>query len=129
MQAILAKYKSADFEYGTLDCCLFVADVILQRTGIDYATQWRGRYRSEFGALRMIAEHRDMHGIACAAFGNMHPIWAVKKGDPVLLNPEMVEHDSIHEGLGVFDGDKIVYMAEVGLMDAPVLAGIGCWHV
>ena len=129
MQTILDKYKSACFEYGTLDCCLFVADVIKDMTGIDYAAQWRGRYRSEFGALRMIAEHKDMRGIACTAFGKMHPVWAVKKGDPVLLNPQLVEHDSIHEGLGIFDGDQIVYMAEKGQMKAPVLAGVGCWHV
>ena len=129
MQDILDKYKASEFKYGTLDCCLFVANVIKDMTGIDYAVQWRGRYRSEFGALRMIAEHKDMHGIACAAFGKMRPVWSVRKGDPVLLNPELVEHDTIHEGLGIFDGDKIFYMAEIGLMDAPILAGRGCWHV
>ena len=33
--------------WGTDDCCLFVADIIAEGTGIDPAEPWRGKYTSE----------------------------------------------------------------------------------
>ncbi len=126
---VLTKYHDAEFRYGALDCGLFVASVLRDWTGKDFGKPWRGRYCSEFGARRMVAEHKDMAGLASAAFGPMKPIWTARPGSPVLLNPEMVKDDSIGEALGIFDGSQVHCLTDKGLMSVPILAGRACWHV
>ena len=42
------------FNWGSNDCCLFAADAVQVMTGHDYASAFRGRYRSEFGAARAL---------------------------------------------------------------------------
>lgn len=129
VNAALQKYADAEFSYGRLDCCLFVANVIQDVTGIDYAEKWRGRYSTELGALRVIAEYGSLVALASSAFGQLKPFWSAKKGDPVLLSQAIVEQDGVGEALGVFDGDVIVYLTESGLAEAPISAARGCWNV
>ena len=125
----LDKYESAVFNYGTLDCCLFVCDVIKDHTGIDYAARWRGTYKTELGAFRLVRDAGGFQPLMCQAFGNMRPVWSVKELSPVLLSPEAVEHDSVGYGLGVWDGSNVVALSECGLMRLPLLAGRGCWNI
>lgn len=129
MDRILARYKDAEFRYGKLDCCLFVADVIKQLTGKDFAEPWRGKYTTEAGARRMIAEHGNMAGIASSAFGEMLPMSNVRDGSPVLIGPPFVEHDSISEALGICHQSRIYYLTEKGLASVSLLFGRGCWSV
>lgn len=125
----LERYQGAGFRYGVLDCCLFVANVLRDLVGKDYAAPWRDRYSTEFGARRIVATHNGLAGLAGTVFGKMKPIWAARPGSPVMLNPGMVEQDCIGEALGIFDGDQIVYLTDGGLQKAPITAGTGCWHV
>jgi len=125
----LEKYETVEFAWGEMDCCLFVADVIRDMTGHDYAASWRGRYGSETGALRMIAEYGSLVALASSVFGEIKPFWAVRAGDPVLLSRGVVEQDRINQALGIFDGDQIAYLTDCGLDRAPVTAAVGCWHV
>lgn len=130
LQNALEQYRDAEFNYGTLDCCLFVLNVVRDFTGIDYAEPWRGRYSSERGALKIIMGYGGMSGLVSAVLGRMiRPIWSVKPGDPVLIGYPLVEQDSIGGGLGIYDGSTLVYLTEKGLATAPVLWGKGCWHV
>lgn len=125
----LEQYKDTEFKYGTLDCCLFVANVIRDVTGKDYAAQWRGRYDSEFGALRMVAEHKDLKGLASYAFGNLMPMTDAVDGNPAIIGPPFCEHDSIGAALGICRGNDIVYLTEKGLAWIPKLFGRGCFNV
>lgn len=125
----LSKYQDAVFKYGTLDCCLFVCDVIKDQTGKDLAARWRNSYHSETGALRLIARAGSLENLLCQAFGEMKPIWSVKPGNPVLIDPSCFESDSIHAGIGIFDGRKIIALTERGIIELPVLAGRRCWNV
>ena len=125
----IEQYEGVAFSYGEIDCCLFVCNVIRDVTGIDYGAPWRGRYSTELGAAKQVKRHRNMAGIASAAFGKLRPIWSVKAGDPVLLAPEQVERDSIGEGLGIYDGTDLVMMTEKGLHRAKIMSGLGCWNV
>ncbi len=125
---VLKNYQDAEFSYGRLDCCLFVANVIRELTGKDPAAPWRGSYKSELEALMILAEYGGLAALAGAVFGRLRPAWEVTPGDPVLLDPVILESDSINAGLGIFDGDQVVYLTDQGLARASILAARGCWH-
>lgn len=129
LKEILAGYREAEFRYGVLDCCLFVVNVLREWKGVDYGKAWRGRYTNEFGAARIVHESGGMAGLGCALFGEIHPFWAAREGSPVLLNRNCVEADLVGESLGIFDGDVIHCLTDQGLIQAPITAAMGCWHV
>lgn len=125
----LEKYKAAEFKYGQLDCCLFVCDIIRDMSGVDLAANWRGKYKGQLGAFRLIRDAGGFDQLMSQAFGPVKPIWSVKKGDPVLLHPACLENDGITAGLGIFDGDRIVALSGCGIIYLPVTAGRGCFNV
>lgn len=57
----LADYIAAtEFEphaWGSHDCALDAADAVQTMTGVDFAAEFRGRYRSAAGAVRALREH------------------------------------------------------------------------
>ena len=125
----LEKYNDAEFKYGSMDCCLFVCDVIKDATGKDLAAKWRGTYKTELGAFRLIHDAGGFVPLMSQAFGKVHPFWSVKKGDPVLLNAQMVDQDCIGAGLGIYDGNDIVCLTEKGLIKMPITVSAGCFNV
>lgn len=72
------------YAWGSNDCALFAADLIEAMTGHDLAKPFRGTYRTERGAKRMLKAHgwRDLEAMADA----MLPRRAerVRRGDLVL---------------------------------------------
>jgi len=52
---IIQNYKAKHTTYikGKIDCCLFVADVVKEATGIDYAENLRGKYTT-------VEEHKQL---------------------------------------------------------------------
>lgn len=51
---------------GARDCCLSIADIDLDVTGIDTGAPWRGRYAGEAGA-RALMGRRGVYGILSRA--------------------------------------------------------------
>ena len=45
--------------YGTRDCVLFAAGAVQALTGVDLAAKWRGKYKTEAGALRTLCKLSD----------------------------------------------------------------------
>lgn len=129
LRSVLSRYESAAFAWGRLDCCLFVADVLKELHGVDYAAKWRGTYSTEFGAKRIVVRHGGVEGIARSAFGDMLPPESARDGDPVLLGRKLVERDSIGGALGICQDGQIVYLTERGLARAPLAAAAGCFRV
>jgi len=125
----IRKYEKTKFEYGTLDCFLFVCNVVRDMTGTDYAKPYRGKYQSEFGALRQIAAFGDFEKSMKGIFGEMKPAWTMKSGSPVLLASQAVDNDRVAGAIGIYDGKDIVCLASSELLRLPVTAGKGCWHV
>jgi hypothetical protein len=123
------KYQDAEFQYGVLDCFLFVCNIIRDVTGVDHAAPWRGKYHSEIGALRQMAVHGGFIEAVSSAFGELHPIWVVKAGDPVLIASPLVDDDAVSQAVGIYDGAVVQCLTESGLYQVPVMSGRGCWHV
>jgi hypothetical protein len=129
LQELLAEYETATFEYGTLDCCLFVANIIRDMGGRDLAANYRGTYSTELGAAKIILNYGGLRRMWGAHLGSYHPMWAVKVGDVVYINPEAIEPDSINEMVGIYDGEQVWYIAEDGLISADLSIAQGCWNV
>lgn len=129
MTDILAPYRDAEFRWGEMDCCLFVADVLRARHGKDYAERWRGSYSTEFGARRLVAKHGGLEGLASSVFGPMQPVSECDDGSPVLLNQKLIEQDSVGGALGIIHGGRVVYLTQQGLAEAPARYAVGGWNV
>ncbi len=56
------RYKP--FAYGTMDCCIFVADGLRVMTGVDLMADFRGRYACEEDITRLVQSHKAKHVIA-----------------------------------------------------------------
>lgn len=46
--------EGAEFAWGRDDCLMWIANIDRAATGVDPAAPWRGRYRSERGAARVM---------------------------------------------------------------------------
>lgn len=81
----LAKTARREFEWGVCDCCLWAADLVKAAHGIDFSEPFRGTYRSERGALRIIRRYGGMMPMISEITGikPVGPIFA-NVGDPVL---------------------------------------------
>ncbi|MBL4751451.1 MAG: hypothetical protein JKX71_12875 [Amylibacter sp.] len=70
-QACLAQYTSDQsrrpFVYGASDCALFAAGAVEAMTGTDTASDWRGRYTTLKGGLRVLRQSGHNDHIAAAA--------------------------------------------------------------
>lgn len=129
LKELLAEYETATFEYGTLDCCLFVANIIRDCTGHDWGADYRGTYSTELGAARIVRGFGGLRRMWGSMLGSYHPVWSVRAGDVVYIRPEAVEQDSVGESVGVYDGERVWYLTENGIISADLSIAQGCWHV
>lgn len=115
------------FEWGRLDCLLFVADCIQAMTGEDPAEAQRGRYTTEIGSKRVLAS--DLGGSLDAALtmklGDPVPIPFSGRGDVVLVMVDGVE------AAGVIDlsGERVAVLTLDGLESLPISAVRRAWKV
>ena len=54
LDEVVKEKEQVPFKWGTHDCCLFAADVVATITGIDAAERFRGKYKTEKGAYRIL---------------------------------------------------------------------------
>ncbi len=54
LKQFLDAQLKASFSWGTNDCALFAADWVLERTGVDYASEFRGTYNTESGSIEAL---------------------------------------------------------------------------
>lgn len=69
------------FSWGEFDCCLFAADCAVAVCEIDPAAHYRGRYRSESGAKRLLKKiHGSLESAWDACFERINPAF-IQRGD------------------------------------------------
>jgi hypothetical protein len=115
------------FAWGRHDCCLFAADAVAAITGVDPASELRGRYHNPNSAARlsvrrggfekMVADLAARHGMAA-----LRPLQA-QRGDVMLVDTEA------GPALGVCLGGKIACAAPLGLSWLPLTAARRAWRV
>jgi hypothetical protein len=64
---LFAERREASFEWGTHDCAMFAADAVLAVTGEDPAAEFRGKYKSESGAAKIL-KTANLEALADARF-------------------------------------------------------------
>lgn len=76
------------FSWGEFDCCLFAADCAVAVCGVDPAEQYRGKYKTETGAKRLIKKnHGSLEAAWDACFARVSPAF-VQRGDIALYQSQ-----------------------------------------
>ncbi len=108
LEAFLIERRNTPFEWGTNDCCLFVADAVKVLTNVDYAASLRG-YTTRFGAARRIYKAGGLSSIVDGLLTPINPALA-RRGDVILCETE--------EGaaLGICVGSKFAAAGPNGVL-------------
>lgn len=69
------------FEWGVTDCCTVASDVVLAVTGVDPMSDFRGRYRSERNALKLLARSGGIEALLTSRLGPLVPLACAQVGD------------------------------------------------
>lgn len=116
--------RDMPFAWGTNDCACFAADWVLEATGVDLMTEWRGKYKSaeevrKFLQPRSLASIVDSKLIPC-------PVLSASRGDI-----GMVDRTTRREGpaLCIVDSLCVVGPGENGLVSYPRSVLIKAWRV
>lgn len=121
----LSKNQDTPFEWGKFDCCLFVADAIIEMTGVDIAADFRGKYQSEKGSLRALVKYGkgDVKSTFTHLLGQFKPRLKAGRGDVALIATPTGDAVGI-----VFNGAVWVATPD-GLTTVPLREALGCWSV
>ena len=128
LKAAIESARDEPFAWGTNDCALFACNVILEITGVDFAEEFRGRYRSRRGAIRALnkiaglgleklADHlADREGIAEV------PVAFAQRGDVMLMDTPT------GPALGICIGGEVAAPQEnAGLAFVPAATARRAW--
>lgn len=111
------------FCWGKNDCCLFVADVCLAACGKDPAAAYRGRYRTEIGAKRVLAK---THGSIAAALDTLFervPVVMAQRGDALVFEGPQ------GQTAAVMWAGQVWAMTEQGARPIPDVVPLFAWRV
>jgi hypothetical protein len=74
------------FSWGEFDCCLFAADCAVAVCGTDPAEQYRGKYKTETGAKRLLKKnHGSLEAAWDVCFARIQPAF-IQRGDIALYD-------------------------------------------
>lgn len=97
------------FSWGEFDCCLFAADSAMAVCGVDPAAQYRGRYRTETGAKRLLKKiHGSLDAAWDACFERVNPAF-IQRGDVAMYD------GANGRGVAVFWAGEFWSVAEDGV--------------
>lgn len=103
------------FESG-FDCAIFVADCIAAMTGEDPAADFRGRYSSDIGAMRVIrnAGFANIADLVSSRLDEIAPVRA-QVGDVAFIPDE----SSFGGALGIVIGEQVACLHVDGIGSVP----------
>ncbi|WP_418884763.1 DUF6950 family protein [Aeromonas dhakensis] len=79
------------FVWGEADCCLFTADACIAVAGVDPAASYRGRYKTELGAYRVLRKEHGSIAAALDACFERIPFSLAQRGDVVVFDGQSGE--------------------------------------
>jgi len=82
LAAFVDEYRGKPFAWGSHDCCMTAAEWVRTCTGHDAANSYRGKYRSELGAMKLLKRDGGVRGIASACLPSV-PVNFAHRGDLV----------------------------------------------
>jgi hypothetical protein len=116
----IATKRHEPFEYGVNDCCLFAAGAVIEITGEDPMSEFRGKYDSLKGSLKVIKEIGA--GTLEATLDGKFPeigIGHAQRGDLAFFDGSV----------GVVMGGFAYFASDDGLERVPRALWDKCWSV
>lgn len=121
--ARLTAQRRMQWDWSTLNCALWAADVVRAITGRDYAADWRVLPNDGCAIMKQVDNAGGLSACVTASVGEPMPVNQAQRGDLVL-------HAGIGgEALGVCIGDRIAFLGRRGVMHRPLRDGIMAWSV
>lgn len=114
--------RDLPFKWGVNDCATWVADWRLLITGQDAALAWRGKYKTERGAMLQIKR---------AGFDTM-PDWVDSILGPRLQTPLLAQRGDIalvQNALGIVTGAQVAALSPEGVLFFPLTDAQTAWRV
>ena len=104
----LQRAKKTKFKWGDVDCATWAADFVVLITDEDYASEFRGEYKTEKGALSQIKKtgHDSLEKLVDSKLNQVLPNLA-QKGD-VVLHPK-------YDAIGICAGVKSAFLTKEGI--------------
>lgn len=121
LAAYIEAAQTEPFAWGSHDCALWAATWVQICTGGDYVSDWRGKYKTEAGAARLMLK-RGYAGVEAIADDHLEekPVRLAMRGDLVL-------HPS--GALGICHGLRSLFVTADGLIAEKTLACPHAWGV
>lgn len=116
-QITLAQNKP--FQWGEHDCCLWAADTVLAITEVDHMAAFRGKYKSERGAMRLMKKKYNSLNEAVSALLPSVSVKMAQRGD-------VVSHNG---ALGICSGINSFFVSPSGLLAVKTLKCDAAWRV
>lgn len=126
LYAALAAKQNIPFAWGSNDCLMFCADVVLAMTGFDHAENYRGNYSTEAEAqaiINTLTGASDVVGVIDTLFKRV-PVLQARRGD--LVAATVSERGP---SIGVCAGGGCFFVGPGGLIQTPLQGCITAWRV
>lgn len=123
----IEELKNRPFVWGTLDCCIFTADIIQAMTDVDVFAEFRGKYTDLDGAHDQIKATGKNLGFAVSKtlkkYGCVQkPVNRAGRGDLVLTTDNAL-------GIVSPDGRLILALTQSGLAYYPLSLAKTAWGI
>lgn len=117
--------KERPFKWGSWDCCLFAAEAVKAMTGEDLASDLRGRYRTELGALRAIKKVgcNSIEELLDSRLNTETPRLLACRGDVALVDRPG------GDAAGIIYGAGILVVTREGMQQIPLSLAKKVWSV
>lgn len=126
---VINERRELPFAWGTNDCMILAADVVLAITGKDFAVDTRGKYDTPEGGIRIlkrVLNQDNISGLLRSLFEEAHVAFA-RPGDIVYRKSNLYGFDMI---CGICNGLHSFFLTEdEGLTMMPTLDLDGCFRV
>lgn len=131
--AAIESRRNEPFKWGTQDCCMFAADIVMAITGGDIAAKWRVTYTDAIGAALAIKRGGGIDGLVAGVaddFGlrALPSVAYAQRGDLVEIDIENTG-DSAGPALGVCVGSMVAGAGADGVVFVPLLKCRKAWRV
>ena len=112
-----------EWDWSRCNCALWVADVVREITGRDFADEWRVLPGDGRSVVRQVANAGGLGACVTRSMGEPIDPLRAQRGDVVLHS------DGKRDGLGVCTGRAIAYLSREGIRHRPVTDGVMAWSV
>lgn len=116
----IQRSRNTQWVSGESDCALFVAAWLQEKTGVDYAAEYRGQYTTTEEGLALVGGLKNK---LTELFGEPGAILTARRGDIAYRTTDG------GETVGVVIGTRVACPGEKGLHFSALNDWELCWHV